>query len=218
MNKLIAFCVSLAFLVGVSGGAGAVAVPGPPLPGALDIDFRDTSFDIPCNGMTTCTVGGVTVTPSGGLVLPLLDWTLQDGFGVRGGNQGDEIEPGETLTIALDTAVLLTGVWFTDMFTNFPGDEANVALSLSGTGSVGVFMFSGNEFDNNVGNGGAFGPFGGAILADLIVFTTDNANNNNDFAVAGLTVVPLPGALGLMISGLVAFVVMARRRRKATAA
>ena len=148
----------------------------------------------------------------------MLDWTVEDGFGVRGGLQADEIEPGEMLTITLDTAVLLTGAWFTDMFTNGPGDIANVELFRTGDGSVGVFVFSGNELNNTVGNGGAFGSFLVPILADSVVFKTDNSNANNDFAVAGLTVVPLPGALGLMISGLVAFVVMARRRRKAAAA
>ncbi len=207
MNKLVAFCASLAFLIGVSGGAGAAVVPG-----TLDIDFRDASFDLPCNGMGGCLVDGVTVFSSG-----LLDWTSDDGFGVRGvGPQDDEIDPGETLTIALDTPVTLTGVWFTDMFTRAPGDVANVALSLGGGGAM-VFVFSGDVVAPPADNGGQFGSFPGGFLADLIVFTTDNANTNNDFAVAGLTVVPLPGALGLMLSGLVAFVVMARRRRKSAA-
>ena len=186
------------------------------MPGALDIDFRDTSFDSPCDGNASCSVDGVTLTASGGV----LNWDSLDGFGV--GSNG-QINHWETLTIEFETTVTLTGVWLTDIFNPLfgPTEKAIIELSVGG-GDVTQFTFFGEEFSLfgdflGFNNGGEFGDFGGSVVADLVVFRSVNTFGN-DFSVAGLAVVPLPGALGLMISGLVAFVVMARRRRKAAAA
>ncbi len=214
MNKIIAFCASLAILVGVSGGAGATVVPASF--GPLDIDLRDASFNtVACKTTATCTVGGVTVTATGGA--GTLFWSADlpiDGFGVRGGEE-DEVNFPEVLTVGF-SARPLTGVWFTNFFNETLGAEQAIVELFDGGGSILLITFFGNE-PNFLNNGGAFGNFGAAFLANKVVFTSPDIANN-DYSVAGLTVVPLPGALVLMVSGLAAFVVMARRRRKAAAA
>jgi hypothetical protein len=223
MSKIIAFCASLAFLVGFSGSAGAIVVPSP-LPGEpLDIDFRTGSFS-GCGGLNACTgtVGTdvdvlVTAFPdTGGLF-----WAADDGFGVIGGFQDDEIDPFESVTVNFtDGPRLVTGAWFTDIFSDSGGaagpEEAIVMLFLGAGPAIMTFNFFGTE-TGNTNNGGLFGSFGTAFSVDKLVFTSPNIIDN-EYSVAGITVVPLPGALGLMVSGLAAFVVMARRRRKAAAA
>ena len=171
-------------------------------------------------------IDGVTVVPfptdTGGLF-----WAADDGFGVRGG-EIDEIDPLESLTVTFSAPRPVTGAWFTDLFIDTSGaaaaEEAIVNLFL-GLANVGTFNFLAEEFfaastpcpPGGCNNGGLFGSFGGAISVDKLVFTALNITDV-EYSVAGITVVPLPGALGLMVSGLAAFVVMARRRRKAAAA
>ena len=227
MHKIIAFCASLAFLVGFSGSAGADIVPPiGSLPGEpLTIDFRTASFS-GCGGFIACTgtVGTdvdvlVTAFPDTGLTPSGLFWASDDGFGVFGGFQDDEIDPFESVTVNF-TGRFVTGAFFTDIFSDSGGaagpEEAIVMLFKGAGAAFATFNFFGNE-TGQTNNGGLFGSFGGAFYVDKLVFTSPNIVDN-EYSVAGITVVPLPGALGLMVSGLAAFVVMARRRRKAAAA
>lgn len=210
-NRLI--IMALCLYGGVGAGSAAVAAV---LPGSIDIDFRDAVWS-GCNFQPSCgPFGDITVTPDP--TDPGLFWASDDGFGVRGGEL-DEINYPETLTVDFYVARALTGVWLTDIFLAPDGgsnsEEAIVELFLGGA-PVADFVFFGEEV-LGVNNGGKFGDFMGTRIVDQVIFRSVN-QKNDEYSVAGfVTPVPLPGAMGMMISALAAFGVLGRQARKAAA-
>ncbi len=128
----------------------------------------------------------------------------------------------ETLTVDFYTPRAVTGVWLTDLFQapdgGPDGEEAIVELYKD---SILLHTFMGVGFGGEeplgTNNGGKFGDFGGSFLVDQVIFRSVN-EKNDEYSVAGfVTPVPLPGALGMMISALAAFGVLGRQARKAAA-
>lgn len=125
---------------------------------AGQVDFRDLAFEA-CLNEEACTVDGLTViaerlSASNAWVPAQIYWDPVDGFGVMGGNQNDEIDVDERLTIQLDGKRGLVGAWLSDLFVGegsrylgWPESEEDVELAdlslFTGANLVGQYRVSG---------------------------------------------------------------------------
>ena len=201
--------------IGVFMSMAAVADPiGTGLDG--EIDFRTAPWAA-CAGESTCIIGDVTVE-AGNVSGPAdIYWDSTDGFGVIGGQENDEIDGpnAEFLSLVFGTPELLSGIWFSDLFSGNgdPEEAANTRIILSG-GAILDFMTFGTD-PMGSSNGEVFLDFGSALLVSQILFGTPS-ELNDDHSVAGLVraSVPEPGTLALLGLGL-AGMAMRRKQRKA---
>ena len=187
------------------------------------IDFTDTT--VWTSGASTQVVSGSTVSLSsvggpittnpgaiavndGGLGLALMG----DGLGVG----DDEItNPAQSITVSFSGAGLrINGFAFLDLFIAKDNSEKEVARAEFSDGTVMTFDAV------SVANGG-FGFFAFAPKeATSVTFTalsTNDARANPDFALAAISVapVPLPAAGWLFVSALAGMGVLSRRRKTA---
>jgi hypothetical protein len=130
--------------------------------------------------------------------------------GIEGGNQ--------TLTLAFDSVVSLSGFYFLDLYVNpnESGAREQATITLDGT------LFDTVDANGSVGDGGYAHLLTAPILAQTIDLSAVNDpgfwdDNNNDYAFAGvevsITSVPEPHTLFLLGTGL-AGIAGARRFKK----
>lgn len=198
--KVVAFMAVLA-ITSVSFAGVSIIPPN------LFVDFRADVW-IPAYGETSYTVAGVTAS-----TMPVdekieLYQDSMDGLGTLG-LENDEIDKGEAILVTFDVPKRMGGVWVTDLFQSqdgVTGEEGAVLIN-----GVHVFSFNGNDSDQ--GNGEQLIEFGvDGLVVETAKFYTTGDMEDNEFSVAGFTVVPAPGAVLLtsLGCGLVGYV---RRRR-----
>jgi hypothetical protein len=191
---------------------------------ASTIDFTDVRSYTAGAGSATGTIDGIgwTLTPNGGS----LTYTNYDGTSAPVGslafeNDGvgigdDEVDyRSESLTLTFASSVLLSGLNFLDLF----GFES-VRVLADGNFLTEVAATAG-AFDNSQG-----GYVAAALQAIQVTTLTFMAGPNNDigplgfgnpdFALAGVTVSPVPlPAGGLLLLSALGGLVIARRRKAA---
>ncbi len=194
--------------------------------GPLDIDFRTTDWQ-PAHGQADYSVGGVTVFAYDLISIPVSDPTPgslfweNDGFGVSGGAQNDEIDGPEGIAVVAGSlsqrsvnrqapSITAVGAWLNDFFatTGSGGAAETGQLSFFSLGSNSPFKVI--DFTSDVPNlpgsddYAFYLDFGEAVTFGAALFTTPNGDQS-EYAVAGFDTapVPLPPAIWLMGSAMV---------------
>ena len=211
-------------LTGALFGA-AVALSASSASAAL-IDFTDNAVVSGISGNTLVGNGWVlTGSPSNlnlvnggqppGAIGPLKGQT--DGLGIA----DDEISfPGESITIKFKQTVVMSGVYFLDLFFGRAGTEfALLSVDGQSAGSFAAGQFNPGQGNTNPGYGAFTGlSLVGRSFTFSVASTNDllNANDRPDYALAGVDVAPVPvPAAGLMLLGGLGGMAALRRRRRA---
>jgi hypothetical protein len=174
---------------------------------AAILDFTDNSVGY------TGTVDGVgyTLTNTGGFInrdeQPGTGCGIlacdNDGVGITGGNDNDEVDSDQSLTLNFASPVYLTELHFLDLFEN---EQVKIVVD----GGVPFYV----DAPATPGVGGYFNYIlASSMLASKIEFfaerlTGDNGDNNFALAGVGVSAVPLPPAVwlfGSAIIGLIGF-------------
>lgn len=139
-----------------------------------------------------------------------------DGVGVQApGTINDEITaPLEMLTLTFSEKVILSGLFFLDLFTD-GASEAEFAIVNVDGGSDRTF----EAYETFVVGGLGFGEFSTKLVGTSFVFSVGNTNDDvasPDYALAGVDVAPIPLPAGLLLMGTaLAGLGVARRTKKA---
>jgi len=195
MNKLMILASAFLLVFGMAGLAIAI-----PLIGDLAVDFRTDTWQTAIQGNSnTATVGPITVTAMPQSADLYTDQVI-DGIGVNslGSDESDEVDGSETLAVAFTGGMLLSGLWVTDLFDSpdgVDGEEGRVTLN-----NATVFDFFGNQADQ--ANGEIYVDFGGSIYVQNAFFEIIGESHNNEFAVAGITVAPVPEPATMLLLGI----------------
>ena len=213
-SKLLGTIASLAIGTLVSTTASAYTLNSDI--GPLDIDFRSADWQ-PAHGLESYSTGGVTVYAYNSISVPIsnpapgeLFWE-NDGFGVNGGAQDDEIDGSQGIAAVaeLGSSIFATGVWLNDFFATTGNIAETGRLSFFNLGSSSPFRVI--DFTSDVPNlpgsddYAYYLDFGGTVSFGAALFTTPNADLS-EYAVAGFNTaapVPLPPAIWMLGSAMV---------------
>jgi len=186
--------------------------------GAVLLDFRDSFYsDALGQNEFSATVDGISFTIKAKPANAALWWDSSDGFGIQHGYENDEIEGNETLVVLFHTPVNLQGLLITDLFNE--------------QGYLEKGVYSANTTWNKFYADPAqqAGQSNGELWIDttysdvnFMFFQAPGrriAGQNHEFSLAALQVsaVPVPAALWLFGSGLLALGGLLKRKHSRTA-
>lgn len=204
MRKLVILGSVLALVLAFTGIASADTY----------VDFRTFSLT---DGVVVApyTEKGVTV---GCGPDDLLYWTSEDGFGVAGhpGYEGDEVETPEWLTLTFNDNVRLESVDITNLFYENvgTGDYFEIGWYKLGENDPWIAFTQDDITKTMAGSNGEYTLEVNAWV-DTIWFSAPGLSidgQKHEFSVAGVNIVPIPGAVWLLGSGLIGLAGLRRRK------
>lgn len=217
---LLGIFAAVACWVGITAIAQAAVLDftntsGAGTPGKTSGSFKGTTYSLSSTG------GGITFngTHSGGTCAMLN--CGGDGLGV--GDDEISARGGQSIRIDFGKALRIDKIFLLDLFATPGGSPAEQAIVSYDGGSVAI------DADPGETPGGDSGlrifAFNAPILTDYLefrasdIFGLNDGRGVNDFALAGISAVPIPAALPLFSSGLavLGFLSWWRRRRDAAA-
>lgn len=155
-------------------------------------DFTDLGFN-PGSPTASHAFAGVTITSTGGDIA-----YFDDGLGVMGGDEDDEIDGLERLFFTFGTTQVITGAWIADAYTSGDGDFGTIRIGngptefeFTATMSSGDALASGREL---------YVDFGGPMSVDSLLFFVDS-DHTGEFAVNAVTTSPVPLPAPIMLLG-----------------
>jgi hypothetical protein len=186
---------------------------------ASTVDFRDAAtFGGALNQSSfTASVDGNAITLAATPAGARLWWDSTDGLGVQYLFESDEIQGVERLRISFSAPVRLSGMLITDLF-NENGYLERGFYQLNGSGSWVEFTALSSQTPGT--NGELTVPIDSSILVTSIAFKAPGLVlyplQDHEFSVAAIdaTPVPIPAAVWLLGSGMVALFGLRRRRQK----
>ena len=145
---------------------------------------------------------------------------------IGGTNAASEVITGGSFNPYLSLWDQSTGNWVFDTTTKNTADEAVISSTASysyGTLLAGNYILALSQFDNVAADtnlsAGFAADLGLASFAGSLPFTLNGGGGSGHWAVdiqnvdsASISAVPLPGALGFMVSGLLALASLTRRK------
>jgi hypothetical protein len=202
---------------------------------AAVINFRDLAFsgafDLPSFSQPV-TVDGLSLTltvealqTDVSLPTGTLWWDATDGLGIRntsGSYEDDEIEGSELFKLSFSTPVLLSQIFFTDLFSHEGGHAETGWYDLNGSGSPVTFLADPSQVPGST-NGERTLSFPPSEV-QFITFsapgklTFDGWEQHHEFSVAGVDITPTPepGTILLLGSGLASLGLLGRQKKEKT--
>lgn len=208
-------------------GLSTAAVAAPLAP---QVDFRSSTFSAANNqhsfyanidgiGMT---IQAYSVDDSGNRVQASLWWDSQDGLGVRGGKENDEIDAGESILITFDETIGLSHVFLSDLFMNesYAGGRFDESGWYEVDGEAVEFDAADlSDTDGDKTNGEHVLELSKIIPVNQLAFFAPKHSGGHDYSLIGFTDPPIPGAElqqvpvpPMLALSLLAFGLIARRK------
>ena len=205
-----------AFACAVFGVLSPDAHAGPLSP---QVDFRSDSFSAADNQHSVSgevdgvgfTVSAYRVNDIGGLDEAVLWWDSEDGLGIRGGGQEDEIDADERLVITFDEVIGLSELFFSDLFAN--ESTMGTILDEAGTAALDSSLMIDISADLLLGTDG--NKVNGEHVLSLskvepvLSITLSTNGLGHDFSLIGFTdppltttSIPVPGMSTIFVLGL----------------
>ena len=172
---------------------------------AATVDFANdqATWDISAPSITS---GNVTVTSNG----PNITWE-NDGLGVNGGSENDEIDNAESLTVTFNAPVTITTIWLDDFWvaTSGGGTPEEAFVTFNGTSSFSLFASKPKNDNPDSTSFDITSLFTGPVTSILFqaIDPSNNSSQGDDYALARIdytaAAVPVPAAFWLLGSAMV---------------
>lgn len=175
---------------GAGWEAGSIGTNGWTLTGAPGAALEGDAIDSPATNAAVAAAG--------------LDLALEfDGIGVDSNTSTDEVDGTDTLTLSFDRKVKITGVYFLDLY--FTLDDAGAIEDLEQAGITNGAATEIVDAQRRYRIAGGFGEASMKMTGDTFTFFDPSGGNDavgvGDFALAAVTVAPIPLPAGFLLLG-----------------